>query len=81
MNSLASANGPSMTLRCPPASCTLAPAALGASPAVSSSAPAAVASAPRFTIASISPGGGSASWVVPLSRIRYRIVVTPVAYR
>jgi hypothetical protein len=58
INSLASANGPSMTLTVPRDARRIAPFELGSSPAVETTTPAFIISSVCFPIAAISRGSG-----------------------
>src|SRR6266403_3085980 len=62
MTSLASTNGPSTTLSCPPLMRTCAPVASGIRPPLSSIRPALISRSASLCIASRSAGGGGPAW-------------------
>src|SRR5277367_5456497 len=79
--SLASVNGPSITVTRPPESRTLAPAAVGSSPPLPSSVPALIASSVSLPIASINSFGGMPCASLCFTIIMYRIVKSPYVLR
>src|SRR6185369_4362812 len=84
--SLASVNGPSVTVIFPPAKRTREPAAVGPSPPVSIISPDFIASSASFPMASISSLGGGPEFSGALTIIKNRIVIllllcyVPVCY-
>src|SRR5580704_8804704 len=79
--SLASVNGPSVTVTCPPDSRTLAPAEVGSSPPLPSSVPFLIASSLSLPMASINCFGGAPCPSLCFTIIMYRIVISPCAPR
>src|SRR5580658_1685369 len=79
--SLASVNGPSVTLIRPPESRTLTPAAVGSSPPLPSSVPFLIASSDSLPMASINSLGGMPSASLCFTIIMYRIVTSPCVLR
>src|SRR5277367_527672 len=79
MTSLASVNGPSVTVTCPPERRTRAPCAVGVSPPLPSMVPACTASAESFAIASINGCGRNPCPSLCLTIIMNFMVVSPLS--
>src|SRR5437899_6660958 len=78
MTSLASVNGPSISVSCPRESRTRVLAAVGASPPLATIVPALTASRPSLSIASIKAWGGRPELSEDLTIIMNRIVTSPL---